>query len=39
MDMDFRVLRSHPIYKKGNYYLVYGYFLLELNNPLAELIH
>ncbi len=31
-DMDFRILRSHPIYKesKGNYYFVYGYFLLEL---------
>lgn len=31
-DMDFRVLRSHPIYKadKGNYYIIYGYFLLEL---------
>lgn len=31
-DMDFRILRSHPIYKesRGNYYFVYGYFLLEL---------
>jgi hypothetical protein len=31
-DIDFRILRSHPIYKKskGNYYFVYGYFLLEL---------
>ena len=30
--MDFRILRSHPIYKesRGNYYFVYGYFLLEL---------
>lgn len=31
-DIDFRVLRCHPIYKKnrGVYYVVYGYFLLEL---------
>lgn len=31
-DIDFRVLRSHPIYKvaEGKYCIVYGYFLLEL---------
>ena len=31
-DMDFRVLRSHPIYRKekGDYYIIYVYFLLEL---------
>lgn len=31
-DIDFRILRSHPIYKvfKGEYCIVYGYFLLEL---------
>ena len=31
-DIDFRILRSHPFFKinKGEYCVVYGYFLLEL---------
>lgn len=31
-DIDFRILRSHPIFKieAGDYCVVYGYFLLEL---------
>lgn len=31
-DIDFRILRSHPIYKEseGKYYYIYEYFLLEL---------
>lgn len=31
-DIDFRILRSHPIFKisEGEYCIIYGYFLLEL---------